>query len=98
MDTTQQRILEEAIRHTVAEAVATSYQQIEDLAAERRADRDTIRVLEQRLNELINTPQGSQGLTPDSMSRATTPAPPTIKRKALPWPEKFDGNRGRFSG
>jgi hypothetical protein len=91
----QQMMLEEAIRRAVAEAIATSHQQIEDLAAERRADRDTIRSLERRLNELTYTPQG---LTPEAVTPATTPIPLVTKRKALPWPEKFDGNRSKFSG
>ena len=87
------------MERAVVEANQHSYQQIEELRLEaedrrsqRQADRDTIRSLERRISSLAATPQL---LTPDGPIRDTSPAPP--KRKALPWPEKFEGDHNKFA-
>ena len=94
----QQRAIEEAIQlavqRAVAEASQHAYQQMEELrqnaedhSAQRQADRDTIRVLEQRISGLTATPRL---LTPEGPTRDTSPSPivpsgsDKPKRKALP--------------
>ncbi|MGH3956956.1 MAG: hypothetical protein ACRDTI_23265, partial [Mycobacterium sp.] len=61
-----------------------------EMEAERRAHRDTVRALEEKLLELTATPQE----TPRQL--ATESSVPSQQRKALKWPEPFDGTRSKF--
>jgi hypothetical protein len=93
---------------------------IEELVAGRRADRDTMRIMEGRLNELAvssrTTEERVNGLATDLQENLTvspqtiqggrTPnteippivVAPQVQKKALKWPDEFDGNRSKFRG
>ncbi len=88
-----------AIRQQAQNELAT----LNDTMTQRqRVDRDTIRHLEQQVQALSASPRE---LTPDT-TRQPSPnlQPPNIlisdvpKRKALPWPDKFEGDRSKFPG
>lgn len=60
-----------------------------EIEAERRAHQDTVQALEKKVRELTATPQA----TPTQSVAETNVL---SRRKALKWPEPFDGTRSKF--
>ena len=61
----------------------------EEMEVERRAHRDTVQALEEKLKELTATSQ----VTP---TQSVAESNVLSRRKALKWPELFDGTRSKF--